>query len=156
MSSLFSSLAAMLGTAGSGAPTGAVAPASTSRSTRLLCSKSTYLKWIDLILPLLLAPGIWSPTANAPCFWFSVLVIVAYDSSALSPMLVASKVSGSEVIAICDGSDDSLVSTAGVHSEQNMLRLASWVPSLLRTWATATSARGAIAAILGPWSASTR
>src|SRR5262245_47882152 len=103
---------------------GGVAPSSTSRSMRLLFSKSTYLKWIDLICPELFAPGTLSPTAYAPCFWLSLLMIVAYDSSGRGPMLVASSASGNDVIATDDGSADR-VSTAGVQSEQNMLRPAN-------------------------------
>src|SRR5262245_50659200 len=110
-------------TAGAGVA-GGVAPSSTSRSVRPLFSKSMYLKWIDLICPELFAPGTRSPTAYAPCFWFSLLMIVAYDSSGLGPMLVASSASGSVVIATDDGSADR-VSTAGVQSEQNMLRPAN-------------------------------
>jgi hypothetical protein len=109
-----------------------------------------YLKWIDLIAPELLAPGTLSPTAYAPCFWFSLLMIVAYDSSGLGPMLVASSASGSDVIATDDGSLDCLTSTVGVQSEQNMLRLASCPPSLLRTATTGVSVCANTAATLGP------
>src|SRR5262245_23702068 len=143
-------------TAGALGVTGGVAPSSTSRSLRPLFSKSMYLKWIDLICPELLAPGTRSPTAYAPCFWFSLLMIVAYDSSGVGPMLVASSASGSDVIATDDGSDDTLTSTVGVQSEQNMLRPASCAPSLLRAATTGVSGRGMIAATLGPWSGSPR
>src|ERR1043165_164499 len=135
---------------------GGVAPSSTRRSGWPLFSKSMYLKWIDLIAPELLAPGTLSPTAYAPCFWFSLLMIVAYDSSGLGPMFVASNASGSEVIATDDGSDGLAMSTVGVESGQNMLRLASCPPSLLRTAATGASVRANTAATLGPWSGSPR
>src|SRR5438477_12916572 len=82
-------------------------------------------------------------------------MIVAYDSSGRGPMLVASSASGSDVIAIDDGSLD-VVLTAGVHSEQNMLRLASCPPSLLRTATTGVSVRGAIGVIFGACSGSPR
>ena len=64
-------------------------------------------------------------------------------------MLVASSTSGSDVIAIDDGSVLT-ASTGGVHSEQNMLRVASWPPSLLRSRLTGRSVRGATGATFGP------
>ena len=54
------------------------------------------------------------------------------------------------MIATDDGSVDVLTSTAGVQSEQNMLRLASCAPSLLRAATTGVSGRAMSAATLGP------
>src|SRR5262245_43825065 len=82
-------------------------------------------------------------------------MIVAYDSSDRGPMLVASSETGSDVIATDDGSAD-LFSTAGVHSEQNMLRVASWAPSLRRTAATGAAAVGITAVVLDACSGSPR
>src|SRR5512140_3253087 len=96
-----------------------------------------------------------SPTEKAPDLWFSLLMIVAYESSTRGPMLVASSASGNEVVAIDDGSDD-LVSTGGVQSEQNMLRAASGPPSLVCTGVAGVSAFGATTAIFGPCSGSPR
>src|SRR4051812_17646221 len=82
-------------------------------------------------------------------------MIVAYDSSIFGPMLVASSASGNDVIPIADGSDV-LVSTAGVQSEQKMLRCASGTPSLLRAGETGTLVGAATGVIFGPWSGSPR
>src|SRR5882724_11343677 len=71
-------------------------------------------------------------------------------------MLVASSASGRVVIGICDGSAAVWVSTAGVQSEQNTLRLASWAPSLVRAATTGVSTRGATGAITGACSGSPR
>jgi hypothetical protein len=78
-----------------------------------------------------LAPGTFSPTENAPCLSDSLFTIVAHESLGNTPMLVASSEIGNVVIAIDDGSDDT-TATDGVHSEQNMLRVASCVPSFVR------------------------
>src|SRR4051812_18864983 len=82
-------------------------------------------------------------------------MIVAYESCECSPMLVASSASGSVVVAISDGSAD-WVATAGVQSEQNMLRPWNWPPSLLRAAATVGWLWVAIGAIFGACSGSPR
>src|SRR5512140_1034978 len=83
-------------------------------------------------------------------------MIVAYDSSIFGPMLVASSASGSDVTPIADGSDALVVSTAGVQSEQNMLRCASGPPSLLRAAMTGALVVGTTGVIFGPCSGSPR
>src|SRR5690348_17246731 len=65
-----------------------------------------------------------------PWRWFSVLMIVAYDCSGVAPTFVASNTSGSVVFWMSLGFVFATV-TAGVHSEQKMLRVESAVPSLL-------------------------
>src|SRR3569833_1070207 len=78
-----------------------------------------------------------SPIEYEPCFWFSVLMIVADDCSSSNDTLVATSWSGSDVVITDDGSIADTVSTGGVQSEQNMSRCANGVPSLLRvalTW----------------------
>src|SRR5689334_14569733 len=81
-------------------------------------------------------------------------MIVAYESLESVPTLVASSTSGRVVCWICDGSALT-VAAGGVHSEQNMLRAASWPPSLLRAVLTGVSGLNT-GGIFGGWSESPR
>src|SRR5882672_6441658 len=82
-------------------------------------------------------------------------MIVAYESCGRGPMLVASSATGSAVSAICDGSVDCVL-TAGVQSEQNMLRPLNWPPSLLRAAATGAWVCATTGVIFGACSGSGR
>src|SRR4051794_21410132 len=76
-------------------------------------------------------------------------MIVAEDCSSSSETLVATSWSGRLVVITDDGSIDDTVSTGGVHSEQNMLRCANGVPSLLRVALVGVIGLGTTTATLG-------
>ena len=110
---------------------GGVAPSSASRSMWPLFSKSTYLKWISLSLPV--APGIVIADRVR-----ALLLVLGVDDRRVRVFVVERRrssraaTSGRLVVWIDDGSVVVTVSTGGVQSEQNMLRAANGVPSLLR------------------------
>src|SRR5437879_1445514 len=82
-------------------------------------------------------------------------MIVAYDRSLLRLTFVASRISGSDVVWIEDGSLLTTV-TDGVHSEQNMSRVANAVPSLLRVCLTGCIGAGTAGWTFAGWSGSPR
>src|SRR5262245_35352329 len=81
-------------------------------------------------------------------------MIVAYESLGFVLTIVASSTSGRLVVLICDGSAFATAG-GGVHSEQNMLRVANGARSLLRV-CFAGCAVGSTAATRGAFAESPR